>query len=295
MKCRDVRQAADSFLSEDLLTDTNRELRWHLEICPACRTEIGARFRIRRSLQTAFERTSSLQPRPDLVAQLRERLREAAVDERRRRPFPGQWFAIAAAVVLLALGGVVIVNRGQVDVLAGDARGDHWNCALKNRVNRTPLSLEEAARQYDSTYRQLVSAPPDDMSTPDGPVHVIERHSCVYGTRRFAHVILRHRDRIVSLLVTMNDDASDDDVRGDSSPHVHGSPVNGLTVVSVRATRHAVLLVGDLGEHELTRLSKAVSVPLAQQLQGSAMLPDPTALAALVPVASAGSLFRRAF
>jgi hypothetical protein len=49
-------------------------------------------------------------------------------------------------------------------------------------------------RPLDPNYRLLLSAPPDDISTPDGPVRVVERHSCAYGAHRFGHVILQYRD-----------------------------------------------------------------------------------------------------
>jgi hypothetical protein len=44
--------------------------------------------------------------------------------------------------------------------------------------------------------------------------------------------------------------------------------------------------VSDLEEHELTELSNAMSVPLAQRLTGRVILPDPGTLAALDPDAT---------
>ena len=42
MNCRDVRDVADSFLGEELLTETNHEILRHLGTCPSCRSEIEA-------------------------------------------------------------------------------------------------------------------------------------------------------------------------------------------------------------------------------------------------------------
>ena len=290
MNCRDVREVADSFLSEALLTETNHAILRHLDTCPSCRTEIDDRRRMRRALQAAFDRAPGLRPTADFGIRLGNQLRKAAEDERPRRDVQSRWFALAAGVLLAAgLAGFVVVNRAltPVDALARDARGDHWYCALKNRIIRTPVPLEEAAARFDSAYLRLLSAPPDDISTPAGPARVVDRHSCAYGTRRFGHVILNYRGRVVSLLVTANDDdATGASLPDESTTHVHGRPVNGLSVVSVRGTRHAILLVGDLDEHELTQLSRLVSVPLARQLEESANLPDRPALAALEPVPS---------
>ena len=54
MECRDVREMADSFLSEQLLVETNHELLRHLETCPVCRSEMADRRALRERLRSAF-------------------------------------------------------------------------------------------------------------------------------------------------------------------------------------------------------------------------------------------------
>jgi hypothetical protein len=285
MKCRDVWELADSFLGEALLTETNHDILRHLDTCPPCRMEINDRRRMRSALQIAFERATELQPTAGFGVRLRDQLRQVAEDERPRRIDQRRWFALAAGVLLAAaLTGFVVASRsiGPVDALARDARGDHWYCALKNRVIRTATPLAEAAGRFDRVYLRLLNAPPDDISTPDGPARVVDRHSCAFGNRRFGHVVLNFRGRVVSLLVTANDDdATGVHVAASSTPHVHGTPVNGLSVVSVRGIRHAILLVSDLDEHELQRLSAIVAIPLTRQLEGNMFRADRPMLAAL--------------
>ena len=142
------------------------------------------------------------------------------------------------------------------------------------------MPLEEAAQQFDNAYRLLLNAPPDDVSTPDGVARVTERHSCAYGARRFGHVIMEYRGRVVSLLMTANNGETGD-VGQDAIPRVIGRPMNGLSVVSVHGTRHAILLVSDLDSAELAQLSRAVSVPLARRLEGS-LMPDRGSIASLL-------------
>ena len=43
MECRDVREMADSFVGEELLTETNHEILRHLETCPTCRADLATR------------------------------------------------------------------------------------------------------------------------------------------------------------------------------------------------------------------------------------------------------------
>jgi hypothetical protein len=268
MNCRDVREVADSFLCDELLTETNHEILQHLDACASCRLEIDARRTLRRALHTAFDRAPDLQPRPEFIDRLRRELREAAPEHHRSWGSPGRWFAIAAGLVLAAgVAAIVLVNRSTqpTDALAHDAIGDHRNCALKFRMVRMPIPLEEAAQRFDRAFRLLLTAPPDDMSTPGGPARVVERHSCAYGPRRFGHVVLDYRGHVVSLLVTASEGSATAEI-GDAVPHLIGRPFNGLSVVSVNGSSHAILLVSDLGRAELTQLSGAVSVPLAQRL-----------------------------
>jgi hypothetical protein len=264
MNCRDVREVGDSFLCQELLTETNHQILRHLDSCPSCRTEIEARRRLRGALRTAFNRAPELQSTGEFTDRLRDQLRHAAVQRHRSWTRTGRWLALAAGVVLAAgVTAAILLNRSSAsaEALARDAIGDHSNCALKYRLVRRPVPLEEAAQTFDSAYRLLISAPPDDIPTPDGPAHVLERHSCAYGRRRFGHVILQYRGRVVSLLVTANDSGA-----AEAIPHVIGQPLGGLSVVSVNGSRHAVMLVSDLENNQLTQLARIVSLPLAQRL-----------------------------
>lgn len=269
MNCRDVRDVADSFLCEELLTETNHEILRHLDTCPSCRTEIDARRRLRGAVRTAFNRAPHLQPGEDFANRLRDRLRQAPVHGHRSWTFSGRWLALAAGLVLAAaMTAAVLLNRSPApaDALARDAIGDHRNCALTYRLVSAPVPLEEAAQRFDRAYRVLLSAPPDVISTPDGPARVIERHSCAYGAHRFGHVILQYRGRVVSLLVTANERATAAGESAEAIPHVIGRPLDGLSVVSVNGSRHAVMLVSDLENHALTQLAGIVSRPLVQRL-----------------------------
>src|SRR5436190_12003587 len=75
---------------------------------------------------------------------------------------------------------------------------------INEHGNRRVTRLEKNGCRIE-TSRSICSRsaiPPDDIPTPDGPGHVVERHACEYGAHRFGHVILQHRGRVVSLLVT---------------------------------------------------------------------------------------------
>jgi hypothetical protein len=167
----------------------------------------------------------------------------------------------ASAALLLRL---ISFGTSIADPLARDAIGDHRNCALQFRLVRTPVPLEDAARQFDSAYRLLQSSPPDEFSTPDGDGRVIDRHSCAYGGHRFGHVVMRYHGRLVSLLITASNAAGPTEA-AEPIPHVIGRTPFGLTALAINGVHHAVMLVGDLPPSDLARLSAVVSAPLAQQ------------------------------
>ena len=99
--------------------------------------------------------------------------------------------------------GVDIAEYGQPgsNGLTLDREG---RLTINEHGNRRVTRLEKNGCRIE-TSRSICSRsaiPPDDIPTPDGPGHVVERHACEYGAHRFGHVILQHRGRVVSLLVT---------------------------------------------------------------------------------------------
>jgi len=273
MECRDVREMGDSFLAEELLTETNHEILRHLETCPMCRDELAARRRLRDALRRAFQHASDLDPRPEFMAQLRASLQHEShhVPARRGIRFHAWWVVAATVLLALALG---LAYRGRdwiaaTATLARAAVGDHRNCALQFRLAEQPISLEEAAQRYGAPYRVLEKLPPSDVTTAAGPAHVIERHSCVYGGRRFAHSVFEYRGERVSLLVTAAEGSSQLALPGEALPHVTSAGrIDGMTVVSFRASGQMVFFAGDVAQPDLMTLARAVAEPLYRELAG---------------------------
>ena len=203
MQCRDVRELADSFLSEQLLVETNHELLRHLDTCPDCRADIAGRRALRDGLRAAFARAEDLRPRPEFAAELLATLRPASqptddletlgaaiVVGARRGPCPCRRRRVVRAPLELAIAP---------GALAREAAGDHQNCAVKFNLAERPIPLEEAGRRYGAPYAALATF---ELPAVDGSLEMLERHSCVYQGRRFGHVVFRYRGALTSLLVT---------------------------------------------------------------------------------------------
>jgi putative zinc finger protein len=261
MQCREVRELLDAFLGDQLLVETTNDVVRHLEVCPACRAELEGRRALRARLQSAFGSAVALAPRPEFLSGLETRLRTEATSRMTRRSWLRSWGTAAAAIVTAISGGLFArsaAHRSRLATLARNAAGDHQNCAIKFNLAERPISLEEAARRYDPAFASFttLSAP---TGLPNGTAEILDRHSCVYEGRRFAHVVFRYGGHIVSLLVTGGTESIG------SSPEM--LPTDGaLKVASFSAGRHLVFVVSDLSAQDTSRFAQAMVGPLAQRL-----------------------------
>lgn len=266
MQCREVRDLADSFLSEQLLVETNHEVLRHLEGCPACRAEFSAQRELRTAIRRAFLHTESLRISEEFRNRAVYRLRRTVGGKSPGRINRRRWaigLTVAAVLVIAAGVGQFLRTRG-VNFIARDAVGDHQNCAVQFRLAEKPVSLEEAAGRFDPSFLLLQDMPSDVWDTPIGPMHVVDRHSCVFQGRRFAHIVLQVQGQIVSLLVTSSDGQPTESTNGsDRVPHLTGLASNdGFQVISFEIPEHIVFLVGRLQEEQLRQLAQSLSGPL---------------------------------
>jgi anti-sigma factor RsiW len=258
MQCRDVRELADSFLSEQLLVETNHEVLRHIETCPDCRVDIAGRRAMRDSLRAAFTRAEDLRPRPEFTTELLAALRSSQPEIKiSRRSVLQSWWALAAGVALAAGGGLFVrhsSSRSRLAALARDAAGDHLNCAVKFNLAERPIQLEDAGRRYGAPYAALATFEPPAV---DGTLEMLERHSCVYQGRRFGHIVFRFRGALASLLVT--------DGAPPAVPELEPTD-SGPAVASMPAGHFLAFIVADLDRRYVLRLAQTLTEPLSQRL-----------------------------
>ncbi|HTI37379.1 MAG TPA: zf-HC2 domain-containing protein [Vicinamibacterales bacterium] len=265
MECREVRELSDSFLGGELQTETNHAILHHVERCPACRAEIDGRRQLRLALRTAFERSADLRPRPEFIAGL-VRIETGTAAPRASRRGGMKWLAIAATLALTTVGGYRFFEAR----LIAAAVGDHRFCALGLTTDGQEAtgitSLPEAVRQYEPGFRVFEEVPADEIPTSGGPARVLNRHSCVYGGRRFAHLILQYRGIPVSVIATRG--AAPVSL-GAVAGHVSTARADNLTVMSFHASGYSVFVVGALTPSDLSALANAVSGDVVRALAKS--------------------------
>jgi anti-sigma factor RsiW len=262
MECRDARELFDSFLAGELLVETNHELLRHLATCAACKAELDDRSRLRTGLKEAFARAGDLQMRPEFAAEAAAGLRGLTSATPNRRRLPG-WLALAASLLVITGAGLYFLLGNGLSEMARQAAGDHQNCAVKFALAERPIPLAEAAARYDAAYARLQTAPPDEVTTEAGTLHVADRHSCVFHDRRFGHVVFRLDDHLVSLLMTT------DGAGSSSSPNAMLSwlaPVDGLSMASFHTPGHVVFVVSDLPDAAFRQVAQSLADPATSRL-----------------------------
>jgi hypothetical protein len=267
MQCRDFREIADSFLSDELLVETNHDVLRHLEACSDCRNELAARRELRVRLREAVKSDKKFQMRPEFADELKSKLFESS-SKRSRNIFtfqqPVTWLAIAASFVLLALLIGLALQRFYhspdkfKDLATHYAIGDHKNCAIQHNLKEAPISLEEAAKKYDKRYAELDKAVMKSFADDKSGIELLGSHSCIYDGQQFAHVVLRHQGKIVSVLIT---DRKNKDVVTNNSQAISCSSVDGYQISCFETSNHSVFIVSDLSEQE--------NLTIARKLQNS--------------------------
>ncbi len=195
MRCQEFREMTDSYLSDELLVETNHEVLRHLENCAACRSEFAARRELRARVRSAVKNSPETQINPAFAARLQTNLRAAALERptvwekiRVGEFFNPKALAFAASLLIVALAGALWLSRSSsnettiaennqsnqaseipspaespiVEVvraawqqLTREAVGDHKNCALDFRLEEEPITLKQAAEKYGKYNRDL--------------------------------------------------------------------------------------------------------------------------------------------
>ena len=79
MYCNELREVLDSYISDELLVETNHEVLSHLENCPACRSKMAERRSLRQRIRHTVKNAPENQIDPAFAVGLRSQLRETAL------------------------------------------------------------------------------------------------------------------------------------------------------------------------------------------------------------------------
>ena len=148
MQCRDFREIADSYLSDELLIETNHEVISHLEDCAECRREMSARREVRGTFRAAFGNAPERQISAEFGEQLKSQLKANALNPGRAslaasrawwssvKPRRTLWLALAACLIVVAGFGLFVLRQK----LAARHPGPDQVAGSHPESNRSPQS-----------------------------------------------------------------------------------------------------------------------------------------------------------
>ncbi len=280
MKCLDFREIIDSYLCDELLTETNHEVLRHLEECANCRGLIESRRILRSKIKSAVVNSSQFQMRDEFYNSLCIQLKRAstAVITEKKSLWTGNnyWMAFAASLVFaVGLGfwflqttpenlvptDVARTNQeAQKIALADYAVGDHQNCAIAYNLVEEPVHIDLASAQY-TDLRQGVLNP---LQNSGQKYEFVESHTCKYAGREFTHIVFRHQGKTVSVLLT--DLQKYPALKNDEIAKIFA---DGYQIARFDVKNKAVFVVSNLSEQENTATARILENPLSRNLSSN--------------------------
>ena len=275
-----TRKYLDSYISNELLIETNHEVLRHVESCPACAGELEARTQLRTRLKTAVNAQSVP---PELQARIREKIRT----DHSSSWFAAGWFssgwsrgAVAMAASLIISVGVwlnyspekmpALTDRPGQNVyiqkvsatLAAVLKvglGDHIHCSIFRKYPKDPPPVEKMEADLGASYQGLL--PVVRAAVPDG-YRVIMAHECDYAGRKFIHLTFEKDGALLSLVVARRKD-------GESlGALVPALETSGVPVYQSAAARYQVagFEAGDFLAYVVSDLNSKANLQIAANL-----------------------------
>jgi len=294
MNCKDFSDIADSYLSNELLVETNHDVLRHLELCRDCRELLGVRREIRERLRTSVKNVEESTIDPRFAYKIKAVLGNEAVRPR----FAGLDLRFAAAgfaAVMLIIATIVFFvarmkNDGQQTAnvnpnptpstktlspssdirpipavlieAADDAIDDHKNCALKHNLAQKPISLEEAAKKVDVVNagfdKVVIAALKDEFGEQ---ARLIKAHYCLINGRYFTHVVLESKKRMVSVLMTK---LKEDEAENNEA--LFCGERDGLRSACFASNGYALFVVSDGSEDDNLTIARIILNPVREHL-----------------------------
>jgi mycothiol system anti-sigma-R factor len=250
--CQRIRRYLDSYLSNELLAETNHEVLQHLEKCPACAAALETRARVKRLLQRAVLSESA----PD-------GLREGIQKKIRSTPRRNNWMLAVAAAVVLALGGWGIW-QSRFFHAAPDAAaalleigvGDHVHCALDSGFAERRFTAAQMDEKLGPEYAGLV---PVVAAKASPEYEVVVGHRCNFAGRQFVHLVLRRQEKVLSLVITpRQSEAFPLDLAAAlnaSGLSIHHARLRDLEAAGFETRHHLVFVVSNAAQEENLQLA----------------------------------------
>lgn len=246
MNCREFDEIADSYLSDELLVETNHELIRHLENCDGCRNDLAQRRELRARLRSAVRSSSEIDPA--FARRVRSQIHDMGTPVSSRSYVPA--FAFGAMLIVGLLGLVIYFQPSLLPSLQStnpkfnlsaalhDAVGTHKDCGLKHAKDEA----EQITNEKDLVSLQAGFA---------DKLELVEKHDCTFFGKTYTHTILRNGARLISILKTTSRSDAD-------SGLIVSTPIDNFQLAEFESGSHAVFVISDLTEAENLQVARVI-------------------------------------
>jgi hypothetical protein len=280
--CEKIRGYLDSYISNELLVETNHEVLRHLETCPSCSQEVEARSRVKNLLKAAVESQQ-------VPARLPIKIRQM-IHRRQSRFLPtaawSLWALAAAAAVVLSVGiwamraqkgmpeSLDVADRAGQDVFIQKISrtvskalrvglGDHIHCAVFRKYPKDPPAPAQLAESIGSAFQGLV--PLVKASVPDR-YRILMAHQCSYSGRRFVHVTLSDGSNLMSLVIARKEPGESlgglpSSTRASNVP-VYQATAERYEIVGFETAQYLAFVISDLNTRSSLQMASGLALPV---------------------------------
>ena len=249
MNCKDFREIADSYLSDELAVETNHEVFQHLESCASCRQELAMRREIRENLRHSLKNSPEFQMNTAFAARLQTNLKDEAFKQ-------NLWFnwkiltpVLASLLLVFSLTFAFLYQPNQVSYaaeLSKKAINRHEDCGIKHLKE-----WEENAGKISA--EKIVFVKP--LTNAD--TQVLEVHDCEFGGKRFTHYILRREGKVISVLKTASESVAQTNINNEDS--IVCEREKGWQTSRFMIGKEIVFVISDMSEAENLSLARTLS------------------------------------
>ena len=273
--CEKTRKYIDSYVSNELLVETNHDVLRHLETCPSCSVEVEARTLLRNRLRTAVK--SQAVP-PELQVRIREKLSKP----RSHSWISADWFrwaVLSAAAILVCTTAWYSLTREKLPAITDRPAqnayiqkisasmaavlkvglGDHIHCSVFRKYPKTPPTVDVMEEKLGPSFKGLL--PVVRASIPEG-YRIVMAHQCSYNERKFVHFTMEKNGALLSLVIARKQ--AGDSLEGLS---VSGDPA-GVPIFESGAQRYQVagFDAGDFLAYVVSDLKVPANLQVASDL-----------------------------
>lgn len=274
--CERVRSYLDAHLDGEVSDAADDAIASHLEVCAACAGAFEAHARIKNHLRRAVR--SETAPAA-LRVKIRNQIR--ATQQGFSFAFPQSGWALAAVLAVLCVGAWAagsLWHRQQASSAIYEANldrarsertsawlgvglGDHVHCAIKSGFANQRFTFDEMSHHLGADYTGLTLLVKENVGAG---FEVVVAHQCLFGGRRFVHLILRRGEMILSLVITKKNGESfsnNDDVAmspPSGAPLYHGR-LQEFEIAAFETPSHFVFVVSNLQASDNLQVASKVA------------------------------------